>query len=516
MLRKDYGNRARIVQPTKKKRPGGSVLSHPQVPQKANSSIDLNKRNVKQYVPISVPQSDIETTPSVVVSVATTSFMNNDNLCFDYSPPILEMEPNDRIPAFYKRIQQCSKLCNFSNSNNNEKIMDKTKTLEDLLNTIKRSTIIESFNNEEYQAIFRMFLKHTNRTAPINLKIRLSLIEADQNILFAEDGWDHISLVYDIMMQILTDRKFNQRLCRASQLRKVSYAIISMFSSPDSREREKLSKLFHHYYVAMISQRSLIRKYASDFFTNVAQNEKSPIGISELLSAYIPIVSGFKVPLLQDHIDSFNNVILPLHKSQYLLRFHVQLVNLITTFVEKQRSLAVKAIAYILNIWPKTSTSKEINFMLELGHFVDIIGTELPPEIVIKLVKQVAICANSNSFNLCERTLMRWQSDCFAKTIASNPYETFKILLPALFRTIKIHWCDEIKKLAMSTIIAIKQSNPQVFDEIGQKIKSIEAERIPSETKRADHWKNIAIQADLPESVVSDIVTKLHNEIYSL
>ena len=515
MLRKDYGNRcAHIIQPNKKKRPANSVISAPIKQQSPLSSLEIIHTNIKQYRPMNIPQSDIESTPSVMFSVSPTSIWNNSDAIYEYSPSIMEFPVNERQQVFNKRIQQCYKLCNFNDPNQKQKIEDKRRTLEDLINSLKRTTLLEILGNEEYQAIFRLFLKHTDRTPPNDLKIQLSVVDSDQNTVFTEDGWDHISIVYDLLLIVLTDRKFNQRQCRASQLKKVSYSIIHTISSPDKREREKLCKIFHHYYVALVSQRAFVRKFASDFFMSVAQNEISPIGTAELLSAYIPVVSGFKVPLLQDHVQTFSNIILPLHKSPYLLNFHVQLVNLITTFIEKQRSLGIQALSYILGIWPKTSSTKEVNLMLEAGHYIDILGTEIPSDVIVKLAKIVANCANSNSFNLCERTLMRWQSDYFTKTIAYYPYETFKILLPALFKTVKLHWCEDIKKLAMSTIIAIKQSNPVVFEQVGQEIKNFESERLTNEVKRIDLWKTIAIQAELSEQLVNDFIAKLKTAVF--
>ena len=508
MLRRDLSNRAHIVQPSKKKRIT-PVVSTPARQQPGLEALNLDNPNIKQYKPIQMPQSDIESAPSIVVSVASTNFMNDNELFFEYKPSLLDLPDSERTSTFLSRVQQCSKLCNFANRNNADKISDKTKTLEDLILALKKTNIIETFGNEDYQYIFRMVLRHMNRCAPNDPMVALSFADLDMPVQFNEQEWEHVNLIYDILCEILTSRKFNQRLCKTSQLRKVSYAIVNMFASPDLREREKLCRVFHHHYVTLVSQRSQIRKFAGDFLTRVSQGLTKPIGVAELLSSYMPVVSGFKVPLLQDHVVTFNNIFLPLHKCPYLALFHVQLVNIITVYAEKQRSLISAALRYILTVWPISSSAKEINFMLEVGHLVEISQGDIPNDIIIMISRRIAKCSASTAFTLCERTMMMWQSDAFGKTIAMYAPETFRIILPAFYKTYKDHWCEEVRKLATSALIAIKQTNPGAFDMVGTELRTADTERINAENQRIDKWKTVALKAKLPEKDTNELVKGL-------
>ena len=58
----------------------------------------------------------------------------------------------------------------------------------------------------------------------------------------------------------------------------------------------------------------MIRKAMNDlFYTLIHENTKFN-GVSELLDILASIISGFAVPLREEHIIFFKNIIIPLHK----------------------------------------------------------------------------------------------------------------------------------------------------------------------------------------------------------
>ena len=232
MLRRDFARQAHIVQPTKKKNRPASIITSPAraLPDIGDITTILTpispsqNPNIKQYRPIQTPQSDISNAPSIVFSVSSTNFQNTHELHFDFSPSISDFNEQERSGVFTSRVKQCFLMCNFQNPEIKDKIEDKTKSLTDILNSLKRTNMIENFGHEEYQYAFRLFLQHTNRQAPNNSQIYLSMIDADvSSMQIKETAWDHISIVYDIMIEIITNRKFNQRLCKPSQLKKLSH-----------------------------------------------------------------------------------------------------------------------------------------------------------------------------------------------------------------------------------------------------------------------------------------------------
>jgi serine/threonine-protein phosphatase 2A regulatory subunit B' len=58
----------------------------------------------------------------------------------------------------------------------------------------------------------------------------------------------------------------------------------------------------------------MIRKAINEtFFSLIHENHKFN-GAAELLDILASIISGFAVPLREEHVVFFNNVIVPLHK----------------------------------------------------------------------------------------------------------------------------------------------------------------------------------------------------------
>lgn len=84
--------------------------------------------------------------------------------------------------------------------------------------------------------------------------------------------------------------------------------------SEEPKEREYLKNTLHRLYAKLVPRRRMIRKAINDcFFTLIHENYKFN-GSAELLDIYAAIISGFAVPLREEHIIFFKTVIIPLHK----------------------------------------------------------------------------------------------------------------------------------------------------------------------------------------------------------
>jgi len=63
--------------------------------------------------------------------------------------------------------------------------------------------------------------------------------------------------------------------------------------------------------------------------------------VAELLDILASIISGFAVPLREEHVKFFKNVIIPLHKVQTCQFYHEQLLRCSMLFLSKDPSLAI-------------------------------------------------------------------------------------------------------------------------------------------------------------------------------
>lgn len=58
----------------------------------------------------------------------------------------------------------------------------------------------------------------------------------------------------------------------------------------------------------------MIRKGITDLFNSLIHENYKFNGTSELLDILAAIISGFAVPLRDEHMNFFHNIIIPLHK----------------------------------------------------------------------------------------------------------------------------------------------------------------------------------------------------------
>lgn len=77
-----------------------------------------------------------------------------------------------------------------------------------------------------------------------------------------------------------------------------------------------MKNILHRLYAKMVPRRKIIRKAINDcFYTLIHENYKFN-GVSELLDILAAIISGFALPLREEHVIFFKTVIIPLHKVQ--------------------------------------------------------------------------------------------------------------------------------------------------------------------------------------------------------
>lgn len=89
---------------------------------------------------------------------------------------------------------------------------------------------------------------------------------------------------------------------------------LELFDSEEPRERDYLKNILHRLYAKLVPRRRMIRKAITDTFFYMIYETNFFNGASELLDILASIISGFAVPLRDEHVWFFKNVIIPLHK----------------------------------------------------------------------------------------------------------------------------------------------------------------------------------------------------------
>ena len=92
----------------------------------------------------------------------------------------------------------------------------------------------------------------------------------------------------------------------------------------------------------------MIRKAITDCFLALIHENHKFNGAAELLDILAAIISGFAVPLRDEHIQFFKTIIIPLHKVQTSNFFFEQLLRCSMLFLSKDRALAIPVFPSVL------------------------------------------------------------------------------------------------------------------------------------------------------------------------
>ena len=96
---------------------------------------------------------------------------------------------------------------------------------------------------------------------------------------------------------------------------------MELFDSEEPKEREYLKNILHRLYAKLVPRRKMIRRAISETFNSLIHERYKFNGTSELLDILASVISGFAVPLREEHVIFFHNIIIPLHKVQTCHRY---------------------------------------------------------------------------------------------------------------------------------------------------------------------------------------------------
>ena len=146
------------------------------------------------------------------------------------------------------------------------------------------------------------------------------------NLAFSETGieqeeetdpaWPHLQGVYEFFLQLVINEEVEVRALKAYVTPEFVSQFLELFDSEEAVERDYLKNILHKLYAKLVPRRKMIRKAINETFYQLIHEGHKFNGASELLDILASIISGFAVPLREEHVIFFNNVIIPLHKVQ--------------------------------------------------------------------------------------------------------------------------------------------------------------------------------------------------------
>jgi len=167
---------------------------------------------------------------------------------------------------------------------------------------------------------------------------------------------------------------------------------LELFDSEEAVERDYLKNILHKLYAKLVPRRKMIRKAMNECFFNLIHENHKFNGAAELLDILASIISGFAVPLRDEHVQFFNNVIVPLHKVQTASNYYEQLLRCSMLFLTKDRTLGVPLLEGLLKYWPFANCVKETLFLTELQEVLEVCEVDKIEHLISKLFKRIVRC----------------------------------------------------------------------------------------------------------------------------
>ncbi|KAK6119465.1 hypothetical protein DH2020_046793 [Rehmannia glutinosa] len=278
----------------------------------------------------------------------------------------------------------------------------------------------------------------------------------------------------------------------------------------DPRERDCLKAILHRIYGKFMVHRPFIRKSLSNVFYRFVFETEKHNGIAELLEIFGSVITGFALPLKEEHKIFLSRALIPLHKPKSLGVYFQQLSYCVSQFIEKEPKLASSVIRGLLKYWPITNSQKEVMFLGEVEEILEVINMAEFQKIMVPLFWRLGRCINSYHFQVAERALFLWNNDQVINLIAHNRQVILPIVFPALEANAQNHWNQAVLNLTLNVRKMLAEMDDTLFLACISNYKE-EQERKNSEVeKRKEIWERLENAASLQPITENTAVLVTH------
>ena len=373
--------------------------------------------------------------------------------------------------------------------------------------------------------IFRP-LPNSNRN---NISLGISETGIEEEFIDPYPFWEHIKGIYDIFLQLIINEACDVKTFKSFITPNFISEFLQLFDSELFEERDILKNILHKLYAKFVPRRKMIRKAITDCFHLLIHEIHKFNGASELLDIMASIISGFAVPLREEHVIFFKNIIIPLHKVQTSSKYFDILVRCSKLFLSKDSTLAIPLLEGILKYWPFANYSKETSFLLELPDVIEFCDLEKIQPLVIKLLKRVIKCISGSHLQVADRAIAIFECESFIAIIKKYKNITFDMLVPIVCNLADNHWHQLLKESLNALKEILQKIDHQAYNNSLQNLdnkkydKNIRITQPEDERNKMDQkWKNlmkIALKNNpyfnepiLPFS--NDYIISDYNEVY--
>ncbi|KAI3804683.1 hypothetical protein L1987_26414 [Smallanthus sonchifolius] len=415
--------------------------------------------------------------------------------------PFKDAPASEKMSLFISKLSLCCMVFDFTDPSKNTAEKDlKRLTLIELLDFVASGP--PRFSEPAILSLCKMCSVNLFRVFPPNYRSargnnRGEKPENEDDEPSFDPAWPHLQIVYDILLKFVTSSSVEAKVAKKYINHSFILRMLDLFESEDPRERECLKAIMHRIYGKFMVHRPFIRKSISNIFYRFVFETERHNGIAELLEIFGSVITGFALPLKEEHKIFLWRALIPLHKPKCLGVYFQQLSYCITQFIEKDPKLASTVIRGLLKYWPITNSQKEVMFLGEIEEILETINMAEFQRVMVPLFWRIGCCINSSHFQVAERALLLWNNDQIFNLIGHNRQLILPIIFPALETNVQTHWNQSVLNLTLNVRNVFTEMDNMLFLACHAHFLEEQEKQSSATEKRKEAWDCLENAASL-------------------
>lgn len=448
--------------------------------------------------------SNVPTCRSVTPTLATTNGVKRmsaavfpSNEAVEPSLSFKDVPNQDKHGLFVSKLNLCCAVFDFNDMGKDLAEKDaKRRALFELVEYVASGNA--KFSDTAIALCCRMFEANLFRPLPSHCRAGSPSAAGGENDVdepLFDPAWSHLQVVYELLLKFIASKELDAKLAKKYVDHAFILRLLDLFDSEDPRERDCLKTILHRIYGKFMVHRPFIRKSVSNIFYRFVFETERHNGVAELLEVFGSVISGFALPLKEEHKMFLWRALIPLHKPKTVGIYLQQLTYCVIQFIEKEPKLVSTVIRGLLKYWPVTNSQKEVMFLGELEEVLESTNLVEFQKVMIPMFRRIGCCLNSSHFQVAERALFLWNNDHVINLIAQNRQVILPIIFPALERNTRNHWNQAVLNVTMNVRKIFFDMDEELFNSCQKKFEEEEAGRTALEEKRRVTWERLEYAA---------------------
>ncbi|CAN1216564.1 Serine/threonine protein phosphatase 2A 57 kDa regulatory subunit B' kappa isoform [Linum perenne] len=451
-----------------------------------------NPANLGNGAPLTNGGNSFSSRLNVVKRVSSAVFPSSIMTGADAVEPHLsfkDVSAPQKQNLFVSKLNFCCEISDFSDPVKADAQLDlKREALVELVDFVSSGSA--KFTEPAIAAMCKMFAANLFRVFPPKYRSGTSGGETEDEEPIFDPAWSCLQIVYDLLLRFtsLVDAKMAKKHVDHAFVLKV----LDLFDSDDPRERDCLKTVLHRIYGKFMVHRPFIRKGVSNIIYRFVYEIERHNGIAELLEIFGSIISGFALPLKEEHKLFLWRALIPLHKPKSVGIYHQQLSFCVVQFVDKDPNLAASVIKGLLKYWPVTNSQKELMFISELEEILEMTSMDEFQKVMVPLFRRIGACLNSSHYQVAERAHLLWNNERIVNhLIVQNREVIVPIIFSALEHNSQNHWNQAVLNLTQYIRKIFLEMDEELMMACQRKLEEEQLKPNVVAEKRRLTWENL-------------------------